>query len=322
MQAEVARLRIVFFGTPEFAATALRKLIDGPDTVVGVVCQPDRPAGRRQKLHKPPVKVLAESRRKPVLQPAKIRTEAFLESLRAWRPDVGVVAAYGRILSRPVLDLPRLGFINVHASLLPKYRGAAPIQWAIVRGEQVTGVTIMQMNERMDEGDILTQRETPIAPDETYGVLQERLADLGAEALRDALVGLHRGSLVARPQDPAAATLAPLIRKEDGAIDWTAPATRIACRVRGFHPWPSAFTQLDGRLLKIHRARSMDGASGASPGTVVAVDESIDVSAGNGLLCIDELQLEGRKRLLAREFVRGGGICVGQRLGGGQASGS
>lgn len=318
MQAEAARLRIMFFGTPDFAATTLRELLDGPDTVVGVVCQPDRPSGRSQKLQEPPVKVLAESRRKPVLQPAKVRTEEFLESLRAWRPDVGVVVAYGRILPRPVLDLPRLGFINVHASLLPKYRGAAPIQWAIVRGEPVTGVTIMQMNERMDEGDILMQRETPIAPDETYGALQERLARLGAEALRDALLRLHGGNLTARPQDPAAATLAPLIRKEEGAIDWTAAATRIACRVRGFHPWPSAFTRLDGRLLKVHRARSTEGASGPPAGTVVAVGESIDVSTGSGLLRIDEIQLEGRKRLLARDFVRGGGISVGQRLGNGR----
>jgi methionyl-tRNA formyltransferase len=309
-------LRVVFFGTPEFAAASLRALLDGPGRVVAAVCQPDRPAGRGRRLHVPPVKVLAESRRVPVEQPLKIRTEEFLSIVRAYEPDLGVVAAYGRILPKTLLDVPRLGFINVHASLLPRYRGAAPIQWAIVRGERVTGVTIMQMNERMDEGDILLQRDTPIGPEETYGELEERLARLGAEALLEAVAGLSAGRLVPHPQDDAAATLAPPIRKENGAIDWALPAGDIARRVRGFNPWPSAFTRLpDGRILKIHRARATGDGAGELPGMVLAAGDEIVVASGEGLLLVEELQIEGRKRLAAAEFTRGGNLRVGMRLG-------
>jgi methionyl-tRNA formyltransferase len=311
-----AALRVVFFGTPEFAVPSLGALLDGPDRVVAVVCQPDRPAGRGQRLHAPPVKVLAESRGVPVEQPLKIRTAEFLSFLAAAAPDLGVVAAYGRILSQALLDVPRLGFINVHASLLPRYRGAAPIQWAIVRGERLTGVTIMQMNERMDEGDVLLQRETPIGPEETYGELERRLALLGAEALSAALDGLSSGSLAPRPQDHAAATLAPIIRKEDGEIDWTRPAEEIARRVRGFNPWPSAFTHVpDGKVLKIHRARAAGSGRAGVPGTVVAVGDEVAVATGQGLLLVEELQLEGRRRLGAAEFARGGALGVGMRFG-------
>jgi methionyl-tRNA formyltransferase len=315
-------LRVVFFGTPEFAVPSLGALLDGPAQVVAVVCQPDRPAGRGRHMHAPPVKLLAESRGVPVAQPVKIRTPKFLSFLERARPDLGVVAAYGRILPRVLLDVPRLGFINVHASLLPKYRGAAPIQWAIVRGERVTGVTIMQMNERMDEGDILLQRETPIGAEETYGELQARLALLGAEALGAALDACAHGSLVPRPQDSRVATLAPIIRKEDGEIDWTRSAEEIGRRVRGFNPWPSAFTHLpDGRILKIHRARAAGSGPGELPGTVVAVGDRIAVATGGGLLLIEELQLEGRKRLSAAEVSRGGAVGVGVRFGERGASG-
>ena len=310
-----SRYRVVFFGTPDFAVPSLRALLAGPDEVIVVVCQPDRPAGRGQQLRPPPVKTLAQSRAMPVLQPLKLRSEDFATALRAWSPDLGVVAAYGRILPSAILELPRLGCINVHASLLPKYRGAAPIQWAILRGETATGVTIMQMNERMDEGDILLQREIPIGTDETYGELQERLSELGAEVLVEALVDMEAGKLVNRAQDDAAATLAPLIDKADGAIDWSLSSHEIARRVRAFNPWPSAFTRLRGKLLKLHRARALTEAAPAPPGTVLREGAEIRVATGQGVLAIDELQLEGRKRMSIEEFARGGGLSTGARLG-------
>jgi methionyl-tRNA formyltransferase len=309
------RYRVVFFGTPEFASVSLQAVLGGPDEVVGVVCQPDKPAGRGQQLQAPPVKRLAGEHGVPVVQPIKLKTDELPATLRAWAPDIGVVAAYGRILPPAVLTLPRLGCINVHASLLPKYRGAAPIQWALLRGETVTGVTIMCMNERMDEGDTLLQRATPIGLDETYGKLQERLARLGAEALMDALAALHAGSLPAVPQDHAAATYAPMIGKQEGAIDWNRAAAEIAAQVRAFNPWPSAFTTLAGRLLKIHRARAVVDTTDALPGTVVALGDSIRVATGNGLLALEELQLEGKRALAAPAFARGAAIALGDRLG-------
>jgi len=313
----MSRYRIAFFGTPSFAAPSLQVLIDGPDEVVGVVCQPDRPAGRGQRLSAPPVKELALARGLPVLQPEKVRTPDFLAQLRAWRPDLAVVAAYGRILPLSVLELPRLGCINVHASLLPRYRGAAPIQWAILRGEAETGITIMQMNERMDEGDILLQEATPIGADETYGELQGRLAALGAGTLMRALSAQERGELVPRPQDPSQATLAPMIKKEDGRIDWSLSAAEIARCVRGFAPWPSAFTALGGKLLKIHRARAATAhATAAAPGTVLSAGDTIDVATGSGVLEVQVLQLEGRKALAAADFARSGAATTGARLGG------
>jgi methionyl-tRNA formyltransferase len=308
------RYRVVFFGTPEFAVPSLRALLDGPDAVVGVVCQPDRPAGRGQKLQAPPVKALAARHGIAVAQPTKLKSGEFPDQLAAWRPDLAVVAAYGRILPLPILATPRLGCINVHASLLPRHRGAAPVQWAVLDGDAETGVTIMRMNERMDEGDILLQRATPIGPDETAGALQARLAVLGAAALMDALAALHAGTLTATPQDHTRATLAPMIRKEQGAIDWARPAAVIARQVRGFHPWPSAYTTLRGRLLKVHAARAEAG--GGEPGRVVAVGDRVRVATGAGVLAIETLQLEGRRALAARDFARGVGLTVGERLGG------
>jgi methionyl-tRNA formyltransferase len=310
------RYRIVFFGTPEFAVPSLQALLDGPDDIVGVVCQPDKPAGRGQRLQAPPVKLLAERHGVPVAQPVKLKSGDFPEQLHQWAPDLAIVAAYGRILPQALLDTPRLGCINVHASLLPKYRGAAPIQWAVLNGERETGVTIMRMNERMDEGDILLQRATPIGTDETFGMLQARLAELGAAALIEALAALAAGSLVATSQEHTEATLAPMIRKEQGAIDWTRPAVEIARAVRGFNPWPSAYTTRAGKLLKIHRAHHLDAPSDAAPGTVITTDDGIHIATGAGVLVADELQLEGRKALEAATFARGGGIAIGERLGG------
>lgn len=309
------RYRVVFFGTPEFAVPSLQALLDGPDEVVGVICQPDKPAGRGQRLQPPPVKVVAERHGVPVAQPVKLKTDEVPNLLRSWAPDVAIVAAYGRILPATILVLPPHGCINVHASLLPKYRGASPIQGALLAGETVTGVTIMCMNERMDEGDILLQRRVPIVPGETYGELQTRLAALGAEALMEALAALHAGTLAATPQDHAAATYVGMIRKEQGAIDWTAPATRIACAVRAFNPWPSAHTLLAGKLLKVHRADADEEPSAAAPGTVVGIGDAIRVASGRGVLAVTELQLEGRRALSAAEFARGGALRVGDRLG-------
>jgi methionyl-tRNA formyltransferase len=308
-------LRIVFFGTPEFAVPSLRTLLAGPDSVVAAVCQPDRPAGRGQRLAAPPVKVLAREAGVTVVQPEKLRTAEFLDALRGGSPDLIVVAAYGKILPKAILDLPRHGCINVHASLLPKYRGAAPIQWAILRGEEETGVTIMQMNERMDAGDILLQRATPIGADETYGELQARLATLGAAALTDTIAQLRAGTLAAHPQDEGEMTLAPLIKKADGRIDWRQPARAIARMVRAFNPWPSAFARLDGKLLKIHRAHERPAPSSAPPGTVTASRDAVVVATGDGTLILDEVQFEGRKRLPATAFARSGVITTGTVLG-------
>lgn len=309
------RYRIAFFGTPDFAVPSLKALLAGPDAVVGVVCQPDKPAARGQRLHAPAVKRAALEYGVPVAQPAKVKTGELPAVLREWSPDLCVVAAYGRILPGAVLELPRLGFVNVHASLLPRHRGAAPVQWAILTGDAVTGVTIMQLNERMDEGDMLLRRALPIGEGETYGELQARLAVLGAEALMEALAALAAGTVEPEPQDAAAATYAPMIQKADGAIDWTRPAAELARRVRAFNPWPSAFTVHSGRLVKIHRARAQDESPAGLPGTVLEVGRTIRVAAGAGVLAVEELQLEGRRALAAAEFARGGGIAVGDRLG-------
>jgi len=309
------RFRVVFLGTPEFAVPSLQALLDGPDAVVGVVCQPDRPAGRGQHLQAPPVKQLAARHALPLAQPLKLKSGEFPAQLRAWSPDLAVVAAYGRILPADILATPARGCINVHASLLPKYRGAAPIQWAVLNGEVETGVTIMRMNERMDEGDILLQRATPIGAEETSGALLQRLAEIGADALSEALAALAAGALVATPQDHAGATAAPMIRKQQGVIDWTLPAVAIARAVRAFQPWPSAHTSLGGRLLKLQRARALEQVSGAAPGSVIGADATIRVATGAGVLAIETLQFEGRKALDAAAFVRGGGLAVGDRLG-------
>jgi len=308
-------LRIVFFGTPEFAVPSLQALLRGSDPVVGVICQPDRPAGRGQHLQAPPVKQAALAAGVPVLQPLKIRTTELLDALKAWRPDLMVVAAYGRILPRSILDLPAHGCINVHASLLPKYRGAAPIQWAILRGEERTGVTIMRIAEELDAGDMLLQRDTAIAADETYGELQTRLADLGATALTAALVEMHAGALTASPQDPRQVTLAPPLEKAQGRIDWSRPAAEICRQVRAFNPWPSAFTHADGKLLKIHRAHAEALQTAKPAGAVVTITPQILVASGDGTVVLDELQLEGRKRLAAAEVSRGGSLRAGMVLG-------
>lgn len=304
-------------GTAEFAVPSLRTLLAGEDAVVGVVTQPDQPAGRGMAVHAPPVKELAAAHEVPVIQPAKLRDPEVLEQLRAWRPDLIVVAAYGKILPPGLLTLPPYGCINVHASLLPKYRGAAPIQWAILNGEAETGVTIMRVSEHMDAGDILLQKTLPIAATDTGGTLHDKLAALGADALREALTLLKDGRLVARPQDEAEATYAPKVTKEDGRIDWNQEAVTIERRIRAFNPWPSAYTTVDGKLLKIFAARVEPPPSPPRPpGTVIEVTPvSLGVATGNGTLSITEVQLEGKKRLPVEEFLKGYRLTAGLVLG-------
>lgn len=318
MPASSQPLRIVFMGTPEFAVPSLRALLEGSDLVVGVVTQPDQPSGRGMAPHAPPVKVLAEAHHLPVFQPAKLRVPGVLEQLQSWQPDLIVVAAYGRILPTTILTLPPLGCINVHASLLPKYRGAGPIQWAIANGESETGITIMQVSEPMDAGDILLQKAIPIAATDTGGSLHDKLARLGAEALQEAIALLKAGRLTPRQQNEAEVTQAPLIQKDDGRVDWHLAAAVIERRVRAFNPWPSAYATLNGKLLKIFAAQVEHAPrpSQAAPGTIIEVTPvSMSVATGNGILTLREVQLAGKKRLSVEEFLRGYHLQPGMRLG-------
>ena len=308
-------MTIVFFGTPEFAVPSLRTLLDAKRNVLLVVTQPDRPSGRGQRTQAPAAKELAMARGVPVAQPEKVRDPDFLERIRALSPDAIVVAAYGKILPTSILEIPRFGAINVHGSLLPKLRGAAPIQRAILEGETVTGITIMQMNERMDAGDILSKHETPITGDDTAESLGRRLAKIGADALVAMLGEVERGGGRRTPQVDADATLAPMVRKEEGRIDWTQPAEAIERAVRAFTPWPGTFTRAGERLLKIHRATPIVEPAAGEPGGVVrAGDGDLWIATGRGTLALLELQLEGKRRLAARDFLSGGTLRAGDRL--------
>jgi methionyl-tRNA formyltransferase len=301
-------------GTPEFACPILEALVARRDPVVAVVCQPDRARGRGLAVTAPPVKLVALARGLPVLQPEKLRDPAFAAALAEVAPDVIVVAAYGRILPRPILDLPRHGCVNVHASLLPRHRGAAPIAHAIMAGDPVTGVTMMMMNEEMDAGDVLFTRETPIAPDETAGTLTARLAALGASAVGEAIDGLRDGTLRPVPQPATGITFAPRIERAHCLIDWTRPADALERQVRALAPAPSAFTTVDGQLLKVHRAAVEPGGPAARPGELLSAGGLL-VATGAGALRLLEVQLAGRKRLDAAAFVAGHRVPPGTCLG-------
>lgn len=311
----MSRPRALFFGTPDFAVPSLRALHALAD-VVCVVTQPDRPKGRGMKLAPPPVKVLAEQLGIAVVQPTKVRTPEFAASLRDANADVAVVIAYGRILPPAVLSAPRLGCVNVHASLLPKLRGAAPIQWAIVRGEVETGVCLMQMDEGLDTGPVLACAKLAIDPDETAGELSPRLAALGAELVTRELPRWLAGELAPVAQDHARATLAPLLKKDDGAVDWSMPARAVHDRVRGLSPWPSAYSHLDGARIKLHRTRvSADARAHATPGAVLGVNrDAIEVACGAGSLQLLEVQLDGGRRLSAAEFCAGHPLADGAQF--------
>ena len=307
---------IVFMGTPQIAADTLAFLLEHFDSVVGVVTQPDRPAGRGQKTARSPVRKLAEARGIPVIAPEKIRTPEFLGTLQSWRPEIIIVVAYGRILPKTILDLAPRGCVNVHYSLLPKYRGAAPAAWTIINGEREGGVTTMKLVEKMDAGAIYLQQALPLAPDETTGSLQARLTPIGARLLAETLRGLKEGSLGAREQDETLATPAPLLKKEDGLIYWTKSASEIERRVRGLDPWPGSYTHAGGKMLKVHRTSVLPGSRSGAPGEVVRADAGgFWIATASGAIALEEVQLENKKKLPAAEFIKGARIKPGDRLG-------
>ena len=313
--------RALFVGTPAFSVPCLDALVSVAE-VVGVVCQPDKPVGRGLTLTPPPVKIRATELGLPVVQPTKLRTGEFGQWVRDQKVDVALVVAYGRILPQDVLDGPRLGCVNVHASLLPKYRGAAPITWSVVRGETETGITLMMMDAGMDTGDMLEQYRTPIGPDETAGDVSERMAQLGAKAVREGLPKYIAGGYVPQKQDEAGVTLAPILKKEDGRVDFAKDARAVHDHVRGMSPWPGAHTMLGGKIVKVlETARGPEGLSkvGAAPGEVILADKSrvLVACGGNGEGCIElvRIQLEGKKPVRATDWVLGRGVHEGDRLG-------
>ena len=311
-------MRIVFMGTPDYAAVALRALIRVGHEVTAVVTQPDKPKGRSKELVPPPVKVCAVENGIPVLQPRRIKRAEAIAELRGFEADVYVVAAFGQILSQEILDIPGFGSLNIHASLLPRYRGASPIQHAIIDGESQTGITIMQMDAGIDTGDILYQKETSISPKDNYETLHDRLAVLGGEAIVEALGLLEQGKLEPVRQDDALSCYAPLIGKEMGEIDFSRGALAIDRLIRGMTPWPSAFTSYKGKQLKIWRAEPTvaENSYGRVPGEVLQVEKDcVTVAAGEGALRIYELQLAGKKRMTAHDFLLGVRMQPGEMLG-------
>jgi methionyl-tRNA formyltransferase len=309
-------MRIVFMGTPEFAVPSLEALLASGDQVVGIVTQPDRPKGRGQQLTPSPVKQIAQREAIPLLQPVKMKAPEFLEPLAAWKPDLIAVTAFGRILHPGILSLPPMGCVNVHGSLLPKYRGAAPIQWAVINGETETGITTMLMDEGMDTGPMLLQERIPILPDDTAGTLAPRLASLGGQLLVETITQLKAGGLTPRVQDHSQATLAPLLKKEDGVIDWKADAQSIANRVRGLSPWPGAYTFHGQERWNIWKAVAVQESTAEPRGALLAVTkQSLKVATGNGVLELLEIQTANSKRMSVGQFLAGHRISPGEKLG-------
>ena len=301
-------IRVVFMGSPDFALPSLRALAvrHGSQThaeVVGVVTQPDRASGRGRELKSPPVKVLALELNLPLMQPEKLRQPDAMEQLRLWNPDLIVVAAFGQILKPDVLDLPRYGCINVHASLLPRWRGAAPVNVAILHGDEETGVTIMKMDVGLDTGPILTQRAIRLTRDDTAGSVFESLSRLGADLLIETLPDYLSGKIMLRPQPGNGVTYAPMLKKEDGLLDFTRPAEELERRVRAFNPWPGTFMQVDGSLLKVHRAHAEVG--NESAGRRLVYRNQLAVGTGSGLLILDEVQPAGKKSMSGAAFLSG-----------------
>ena len=309
-------MRLVFMGTPDFALPSLKALTSSGHTLAAVVTQPDSPQGRGQHLFPPPVKMEAEAAGIKVLQPQKLKDPAFLDELGRLSPDLIVVVAFGRILRPEVLQLPRLGCMNVHASLLPKYRGAAPIAWAIIKGEKQTGVTTFKMDEGMDTGDIYLQEVVEIAPSDTAESLAIRLSEVGARLLLRTVEGIEAGTLTPTPQDPAQATPAPMLTKEQGEVDWRLPAHQIADLVRGLIPWPGAYTFYGEERWKLWDVMSKDTPTDQKAGAILKVGkDGIEVAAGRGVVEIRELQPANGKRMSAREFVAGHHLEEGVALG-------
>lgn len=304
--------RIVYMGTPDFAVPCLERLIDLGYNVVGVFSQPDKPKGRGYKLAPPPVKEVALAAGIPVFQPEKMRDGTALAMLKELAPELIVVVAYGKILPKDILELPKYGCINIHGSLLPKYRGAAPIQWSVINGEKVTGVTSMKLDEGMDTGDMLLKIETPILPDETAGELFDRLAPIGADCLEQTLELFGESAPEGERQDEAQATYAPMLKKEDGAVDFSLPAQKLHDLIRGTSPWPSAYTTLDGARLKLLRSSVTDGSG--RPGELLDA-KKLMIACGDGALLITEVQPEGGKRMNAEDFLRGKRLEKGKIFG-------
>ena len=296
-------MRIVFIGAGEIGVPTLQALLNSDHQVVGVVTQPDKPVGREQQIEPPPIKKAIAGIAVPILQPARVKDAEAIEEIRSLKPDVIVVMAYGQILPRDVLEIPKVACLNLHASLLPRWRGAAPIQAAIAAGDRETGITVMYMDEGLDTGDILLQRKIEILPADTGGLLHERLAQIAPEALFQSLHQLAAGNAPRLPQDGARATYAPKLKREHGRIDWSQPAEVIERKIRAFDPWPGAFMKLDGRNLKIFSASVIDLAG--KPGEILRSDNKLVIAAGKRALSLGEVQLEGKRRMSAAEFLRG-----------------
>jgi methionyl-tRNA formyltransferase len=309
-------LRVVFFGTPEFAVPTLRALLDSSETTVAVVSQPDRPRGRGHHLHPTPTKALAIERGVPVLQPERLRNDEFLAAIANSNPDLGVVAAYGKLLPESLLQIPRLGMINVHASLLPRWRGAAPVHRAVIAGDTVTGVSIMRVVKELDAGAVFATREHAIAIDATSVEVEQALAQIGAGMLVDVARAMAEGRAEETPQDPSRVTYASKITKEEGAIDWGLPAMRIHNLVRGLQPWPLVSGRIGGARVLIHRTAPLTAVTPAPPGTILRADaERFEIAAGDGrVLSVEALQPEGKRVMTAREFLAGRHISPGTKV--------
>lgn len=309
-------MKIVFMGTPDFAVGALEALVEAGHEVVAVVTQPDKPKGRGKEMQQTPVKACALKHNIEVFQPVKIKTPEAVEVLKGYGADLFVVAAFGQILSKEILDMPKFGCVNIHASLLPKYRGAAPIQWAILDGEKETGVTIMQMNEGLDTGDMLTKVIVPIEDTDTGESLFDKLAEAGAKLLIETIPQIEAGTLHPKAQDDSLSTYAKMIKKEMGLIDWKKEAVVLERLVRGMNSWPSAYTHFNGKTLKVWEAGVELKEAKAEPGTVVEVTKnSIKVQTGQDLLVLKQIQLEGKKRMDVASFLLGYKVEVGTMLG-------
>jgi len=298
--------RILFMGTPAFALPALRLLHEQSCSIAGVVTQPDRPKGRGLKEVAPPIKILAQELGLPVFQPDKVKDPSFMELLTKLNPEMIVLVAFGQILPKAIIDYPPLKCLNIHPSLLPKYRGAAPLNWQIIHGETKTGVSIMIMDEGMDSGDILLQEETPLGVNETFGELHDRLAELGAKLIIKTIEQIFDGTIKRKPQDASGVTFAPLLKKETGKINWNNKASDIVNLIRGLSPTPAAYTSLDGLSLKIFTAVAQPGKVDLQPGTIDTANAAgLPVAASDGYVIIKDVQLAGKKRMLIDDFLRG-----------------
>lgn len=307
-------MRIVFMGSASFAVPSLEQLVESEYDVIEVVCQPDKPAGRGRKITACPVASFAREYKLSLYQPESLRRHEAFEHIQDLAPDMIVVVAYGKLLPPEILELPQMGCINVHASLLPKYRGAAPINWAIINGEEETGVTTMFMNEGMDEGDILLARSVDIDELDNAIEVEERLQQLGSRLLIETIKDLEGGELKGMPQDDSVATYAPILSKKDGLIDWSQSAKAIANRVRGLVPWPVAYTHVDGKLLKIFEAHAGNEPCSEAPGTVIRSENHLAIATADGVIYPIEVQIEGKKRMKCEDMLRGCPIKAGTKL--------